>query len=86
MWVRSQNKKRIINCDGFTITNEGNVLGFQGAEDEGVCLGKYDNEDEALKVLDYICKFLQNNVSQDTIQKGTKYRGENIFQMPKKVR
>ena len=47
IWVRSQNKRRLICCNGFVVNKESCVLGFQGSNDEGVVLGKYDTEERA---------------------------------------
>ncbi|MCE9654679.1 hypothetical protein LPC13_05235 [Clostridium celatum] len=82
IWVRSQNKRRLICCDGFIVNNEGGVLGFQGANDEGVVLGKYKSEERALEVLGYIHALITNGVTSDYIFKGTKTQSFEVFIMP----
>lgn len=55
MWVRSQAKTRLVLCDHFAVTFNGNVLGFQGPDDaDGIILGSYETEKRALEVLNLI--------------------------------
>lgn len=57
MWIRSQDKKMLIQVDCFTVVGK-SIFGFQGPEDsEGVPLGKYENDDRAFDILN----MLQNN-------------------------
>ena len=62
LWVRSQEKRKLILCDSFVATPNGTVLGFQGADDvEGVPLGNYETEERAIEVL----HLLQNNCKRE---------------------
>lgn len=84
IWVRSQNKRRLICCDGFIVNKESCVLGFQGSNDEGVVLGKYDTEERALEIINFIHKFITKGVASDYILRGVKTQGLEVFIMPEK--
>jgi len=58
MWIRSQNKKRLVNvgmldiCDTRIFVSE---LPGQIPK-SGICVGKYESEERAIEVLDEIIK------------------------------
>ena len=81
MWVRSQNKSRLIKCDYITIDKRC-VNAIHNIEN-GSLLGIYSSNEKALKVLDMIEEYLKNNFGG--IQIGNiQVVGQiaNIFQMP----
>lgn len=93
IWIRSQNKKRLMCCDGFAVscdkfsksgTERATVLGFQGANDEGVVLGQYESEERALEVLGYIHGLITKGITSDYIFKGIKTQAFEVFIMPEK--
>ena len=50
MWIRTQDKKHLVQCKGFSIVNN-TIIG-----EYGEWLGAYSTEEKALKVLDMIQK------------------------------
>lgn len=89
MWVRSQNKQVLINCNDFSITkqydNNNDPLGCYIRGNQGCKLGWYENEAKAIKVLDMIAKQIEDNTKPRDI-KLLKNKNINassgIFQMP----
>lgn len=71
MWIRSQNKKYLINCKNLGIRKMLNeyVVALISECADFYTLGNYSSEEKALKVL-------------DEIQKRTKYLCPKAFQMP----
>ena len=55
MWIRSQDKKQLINADNVVITEiKGKYYIFKECECDNCVLGIYSSEEKALKVLDEI--------------------------------
>ena len=71
MWIRSQNKKYLINCKNLGIRKMLNkyVVAIISECADFYTLGSYSSEEKALKVL-------------DEIQKRTEYIYPKVFQMP----
>ena len=71
MWIRSQNKKYLINCKNLGIRKMLNkyVVALISECADFYTLGSYSSEEKALKVL-------------DEIQKRTEYLYHKSFQMP----
>lgn len=71
MWIRSQNKKYLINCKNLGIRKMPNnyVVALISECADFYQLGSYSTEEKALKVL-------------DEIQNRTKYLCPKAFQMP----
>lgn len=71
MWIRSQNKKYLINCKNLGIRKMINeyVVALISECSDFYPLGSYSSEEKALKVL-------------DEIQKRTEYIYPKAFQMP----
>lgn len=71
MWIRSQNKKYLINCKNLGIRKMINkyVVALISECADFYPLGSYSSEEKALKVL-------------DEIQKRTEYICPKTFQMP----
>lgn len=75
MWVRSQDKRRLIKCNNLSIKNGvGLLVGKFTIEESGITLGIYSNEKKALKVLDMIEGAIQQTEFPHHIYP--------IFQMP----
>ena len=84
MLIRSQNKQRIFNMD--TITH------IRADEDNDICvyfqgqfyiIGKYSNEEKAIKVLDMIEEFYTKPVICDVFSDNEKFIYSNlVFHMP----
>lgn len=84
MWVRSQNKKRLMNCTEFHVTQSGAILGCTNPDDEGVVLATYENETRAIEVVGYIHSLITKSLRQDYIEKGVRHTSESVFIMPNK--
>lgn len=83
MWIRSQDKKKLVNCNSImvvdgTITNEAQIWDDTRSE----CLGIYKNTDRAIKVLDEIHEKLVTCARYDSIIDGERIAGEAVYQMP----
>ena len=68
MWVRSQDKRRLIKCICFEVSENRNVI-FGYTKSHGISLGEYSTHEKALRVLNII----QNRILIEGI----------IFVMPK---
>ena len=83
MWVRSQTKEGLIECNGF-IYSERNIYPNKiqcCIYANGVLVGKYSTKEKAIKVLDMI----QNRIlSKDYSTTGIGYPiiKDKVFQMP----
>ena len=53
MWVRTQDRERLVKCVSFEINGETPTI-FGYTKSYGIALGKYSTEKKALKVLDSI--------------------------------
>ena len=75
MWIRSQDRKKIIKCEDIEIsgTDIVNITRYGVAK-----LGKYSIEEKALKVLDMI----EQSVSGFLDEKVAQFYNYGIFQMP----
>jgi hypothetical protein len=77
MWIRSQNKKRLVNvgmldiCDTRIFVSE---LPGQIPK-SGICVGKYESEERAIEVLDEI----QENINVLEYDKVYKSRHEEMY-------
>lgn len=82
MWVRSQNRKNLGSYDSFAVS-ERSVMGYQGPEDgEGVLLGVYKDEENALNVLNKIQDHIGNGYKKDIIYQNTRKISQMVFEMP----
>lgn len=83
MWIRRQNRRFLGDYDNFSVSEGGNVLGFQGPNDyEGVVLGAYEKEETALIVLDNIHSCISQGTLQDIIYKNVRTTSNLVFDMP----
>ena len=57
MWIRSQDKEMLLNCEGFDILDEDTIWFIYGCN---TTLATYSTEEKALKVLDMIEKHIEN--------------------------
>ena len=75
MWIRSQNKKALLNVNQVVINNTKDESEYyiHGYSERGIdILGVYSTEEKALEVLDYIQSEIQSNV----------YDEQTVFEMP----
>lgn len=95
MWIRSQNKKELLNVNFVEVAGK-EVCGYQHAifigdyscnnewgSNNKILLGKYETEERALEVLDEIHQNLITCVKSDRIISGEKIVSVAVYQMPK---
>lgn len=86
MWVRNQNKTRLVETKSFEIEREGKINkdgiweslnAFRIRDDEGFVIAVYSSKEKAMKVLDWIQIHLLD-------LENAKYNEMNnvVFQMP----
>ena len=84
MWIRSQDKKQLVNANDLYISTRGK--GYCISTGKGNDLGLYSGEDKAIKVLDMIQDFEirhQANLLLAIYQESNDNAEENmVFQMP----
>ena len=84
MWIRSQDKKQLVNANDLYIETRGE--GYSISTGKGNDLGLYSGEDKAIKVLDMIQDFEirhQANLLLAIYQESNDNAEENmVFQMP----
>ena len=87
MWIRSQNKKILMDCKKIEITRNNIIVGFNGNFET---LAIYSTEEKALKVLDMIEKriIIGNKITKTfdsyLMDYTNNYNIEDyVFQMPK---
>lgn len=94
IWIRSQDKRRLIECTRFGVSSwfDGtcNVLGYNC--NDSIALGEYEGEEKAIKVLDMIQNFIRNNERTfGNVAYEQEWSGEivthsnDVFQMPRDI-
>ena len=56
MWIRSQDKKTLVNADRICMKHSFSYEIYQQDENGTITLGKYSTEEKAMKVMDMIQK------------------------------
>lgn len=79
MWIRSQNKHRLLNTSDIRICG----ISIKSIDKECV-LGVYESEERALQVLDMIQTRIIKGTTFDYINKPKRITKEFVFQMPQK--
>lgn len=89
MWIRSQNKRSLVNAQFIDIREtrggEREFYGDCGVTDNcttGFFLGEYPTEEEALKVLGMIQELIQRTQHMWLYGKEDAYLEDAVFQMP----
>ncbi|MCC3870257.1 hypothetical protein [Terrisporobacter mayombei] len=77
MWIRSQDKKRLINTSNLYVF--GTCL---KSSDVDFALGNYKSEERALEVLDIIQSRIIKGATFDYINNSKRTTKEFVFQMP----
>jgi hypothetical protein len=75
LWIRSQDKNCLVNIKAVIMLNK-EIRGYYN-ENPNWFLGKYDNEERALEVLNEI----QNFIERKDIE-GNRYYKNEIYKMP----
>lgn len=94
IWIRSQDKRRLIECTRFGVSNWFNgicdVIGYSC--NDACKLGEYKGEEKAVLVLDMIQKHIESNKSEFWNRSHDEEWGgsivthsNNVFQMPKDI-
>lgn len=87
MWIRSQDKEMLLNCEGFDILDEDTIWIIYGCD---TTLATYSTKEKALKVLDMIEKYINSGgtlfvIDQQKASFGytaTYEKKLGVFQMP----
>ena len=78
MWVRSQDKRQLLNVNDFRVQGC-----YINSDEKMANLGKYSTHEKALKVLDMIQERISENYSDRQVPyTEEKYRAYYVFQMP----
>lgn len=90
MWIRSQDRKSLTDCDSFAVErffNQYEVVTLSSRSGISVALGIYSSEEKALKVLDEIQKFISDKqycaIDNVTRKSYILNKGVHVFEMPK---
>lgn len=86
MWIRSQDKKELINTTRIQVDGKA-VYAFEGIavmDTTYITMGTYSTKERALEVLDMIQNQIVVGTSSDRIVHGEKIAKETVFQMPEK--
>lgn len=78
MWIRSQDKKELINTTRIQADYQALYA------DNVAAIGRYASNERALEVLDMIQNQIVIGTSSDRIVQGEKITKETVFQMPDK--
>lgn len=94
IWIRSQDKRRLIECTRFGVSNWFNgICDVVGYSCNDACkLGEYKGEEKAIKVIDMIQEHIANsdnifrNVANEQDWVGEIItHSNNVFQMPQDI-
>lgn len=77
MWIRSANKKVLVNTEDIYIYCNNIKSG-----DRDCTLGEYDSSERALEVLDQIHNVIARNISRDYLSGKYRVNQNYVFQMP----
>lgn len=81
MWVRSQDKKTLKNCNEFSV-GSCNVYSDWNGNIQPYILGTYCAEERAIEVLDDIQRRVIKGYSKDYIINGTRIKNQFVYEMP----
>ena len=81
MWIRSQDKIRLINSD-YIIVFKNEIRASTNSDGFLITIGEYSSQEKALKVLDMIQECIDQNNSHHNARIGVPYLEYNVFQMP----
>lgn len=94
IWIRSQDKRRLIKCTRFGVSNWFNgICDVVGYSCNDACkLGEYKGEEKAIKVIDMIQEHIANNERTfGNVAYHQEWEGEivtcsnSVFQMPRDI-
>ena len=75
LWIRSQDKEMVMNCNAVGIGLDGNKSIYSG----GYLLGTYSTKEKALAVLDDITSWING---LEYVRNVNTYRSTFVYQMP----
>lgn len=81
MWIRSQDKTRLIKSD-YILVNKNEIRATTQSDGFLVTMGEYSSQEKALKVLDMIQECIEHNNSHQNARIGRPYIEYKVFQMP----
>lgn len=89
MWIRSQNRKSLTDCDSFAVERffeQYQVVTLSSRSGISVALGIYSSEEKALRVLDEIQDYIEDvqNCTIDNMGRGffVLNKRTQIYEMP----
>ena len=82
LWIRSQDKKRLINADGL-IEHLNEIWVYEPKEDYSLVVGTYDTKERALEVLDEIQNIIDGDYTYYDIKDNTIKNCNKVYEMPK---
>lgn len=89
MWIRSQNRKSLTDCDSFAVERffeQYQVVTLSSRSGISVALGIYSSEEKALRVLDEIQAIVESKqfCVVDNVDLGNYvlHNGVQVYQMP----
>ncbi|SFJ26754.1 hypothetical protein SAMN02910355_1882 [Terrisporobacter glycolicus] len=88
MWIRSQDKKSLVNvdsihCDELMFGNYNGTPVYTMLSNRTHTLGVYKSEERALEVLDQIHNVVARNSSRDYLSGKYRVNQNYVFEMPK---
>ena len=80
MWIRSQDRKTLVNADKFSISNEHEVFRIYSVNS---FLGEYSTEEKAMEVMNMIQRRIELAIKFYEISSVFSNESEYVFNMPK---
>ena len=80
MWIRSQDRKTLVNADKFSISKEHEVFRIYSVNS---FLGEYSTEEKAMEVMNMIQRRIELAIKFYEISSVFSNESEYVFNMPK---
>ena len=80
MWIRSQDRKQLVNADKFSISKEHEVFRIYSVNS---FLGEYSTEEKAMEVMNMIQRRIELAIKFYEISSVFSNESEYVFNMPK---
>ena len=80
MWIRSQDRKTLVNADKFSISKEHEVFRIYSVN---YFLGEYSTEEKAMEVMNMIQRRIELAIKFYEISSVFSNESEYVFNMPK---
>ena len=80
MWIRSQDRKTLVNADKFSVSKEHEVFRIYSVN---YFLGEYSTEEKAMEVMNMIQRRIELAIKFYEISSVFSNESEYVFNMPK---